>query len=252
MPEQWVEFTLQSARPPQEELSLKYVRSKGNSVNFDAQLLNELIDCGFMCIDAIHNDCNHRYRSWEYCYRVFSEPCDFSRERLDYLALHLAWYLGSWGMLRNSFLQDKDYKIHIPVVEILMDSQWEELRGLSAEKFVESASVDTVINLVGEINSCYQKYAGGIPTNTLLTKIVLGTIGCIPAYDRYFVYAVRKTRVASGTFNKRSLFQLGKFYLEHNDEMEALRLLCPSEIISYPPAKVIDMCFFGYGLKHDN
>jgi len=251
MSEQWVEFTLQSSQKIENRLSMEYVQSKDNAY-IDEALLKELIACGSMCIDAIHRDCNHRYRSWEYCYKVFSEPCSLSRERVDYLALHLAWYLGSWGMLRNSFLQDKDYKIHIPVIEILMDSKWEELRGLSAEKFVKSSSVDTIMELVNEIEGCYQKNAGGTPTNTLLTKILLGTIGCVPAYDRYFTYAVRKTGIASGIFGKKSLIQLGKFYLEYNDEMETLRFSCPSEITSYPPAKVIDMCFFGYGLKHDS
>lgn len=251
MSEQWVEFTLQPAPKLQEKISLKHEQPKNRVLEVDGQLLNELIDCGYMCIDAIHRDCNHRYRSWEYCYKVFSEPCDFSKERVDYLALHLAWYLGSWGMLRNSFLQDKDYKVHVPVVEILMDSKWEALRGLSAENFINPSLADKIMELIDEIANCYQKYAGGTPTDTLLTKIVLGTIGCVPAYDRYFTYAVRKTGIASGIFGKKSLIQLGIFYLKHNDEMEALRRLCPSEIVSYPPAKVIDMCFFGYGLKHD-
>lgn len=250
MSEQWVEFTSQPETNSQKKASLEYVQPRNHDYEVDRELLGELIDCGYMCIDAINSDHNHRYRSWEYCYKAFNEPCDFSGERIDYLSLHLAWYLGSWGMLRNSFLQDKDYKIHIPVVEILMDSKWNKLRGLPAEEFVRPNTVDMIMNLADDIANCYQKYAGESPTNTLLTKIVLGTIGCVPAYDRYFISAVRKTEIASGTFCKRSLLQLGRFYLEHSDEMEALRRSCPSEIVGYPPAKVIDMCFFGYGLKH--
>lgn len=252
MSEQWVEFTSQPTSKPQEKASPEHDQLNNNVHEVDEQLLNELINCGHMCIEAIRSDNNHRYRSWEYCYQAFSEPCDFSRDRIDYLSLHLAWYLGSWGMLRNSFLQDKDYKIHIPVVETLMDPKWKKLHGLPAEKFVQSALIDAIMDLASEIAACYQKYAGGTPTNTLLTKILLGTMGCVPAYDRYFADAVRKTGIASGIFCKHSLSQLGKFYLEHSDEMEALRSLCPSEIVSYPPAKVIDMCFFGYGLKHGN
>ena len=36
---------------------------------------------------------------------------------LDYLSLQLAFYLASWGMYRgSSFLIQKDYRVHIPVV----------------------------------------------------------------------------------------------------------------------------------------
>lgn len=249
MSEQWVEFTVQSISNSQVKAAIEHIQPK-NECSTDRQLLRELIDCGHICIDAIQGDRNHRYRSWEYCYRVFGEIRDFTQERIDYLSLHLAWYLGSWGMLRNSFLQNKDYKIHIPVVEILIDTKWRKLRGLPAEEFMNSDSLDAIINLSNEISNYYTKYAGGTPTNTLLTKIILGTIGCVPAYDRYFIDAVRKTKIASGTFGKTSLFQLGKFYLEYGDELESFRLSCPSEIVNYPPAKVIDMCFWEYGVKH--
>ena len=250
MPQQWVEFTLQPVPNPQVKAELAYIKPTNHKCKPDRQLLKELIECGHICIDTIQEDCNHRYHSWEYCYKAFSEIGDFSKERIDYLSLHLAWYLGSWGMFRNSFLQNKDYKIHIPIVEILIDSKWEKLRGLLAEEFVKSDSLDMIINLADNISNCYKKYAGGVPTDTLLTKIILGTIGYVPAYDRFFIYSLRKTGIASGTFCKKSLFQLGKFYLEYSDDWETFQLSCPSEIINYPPAKVLDICFFEYGVKH--
>lgn len=250
MSEQWVEFTLQSGQTLCQKASAQDVQQK-NTAEADRQLLSELIDCGRSCIDAIRSDRNHRYRSWEYCYRAFIEPCDLSPERIDHLALHLAWYLGSWGMLRNSFLQNKDYKVHIPVVKTVMDPKWDTLRGLPVEKLAAGSSADMILELTSEITDRYQKHAGGTPTDTLLTKILLGTLGCVPAYDRYFKDAVRKTGIAPGIFGKRSLLQLGAFYLAHSDTLEAFRRTCPSEIVDYPPAKVIDMCFFGYGAKHD-
>ncbi len=248
---QWVEFTLQSGQERYHKASALHVRPSNDTAGTDGQLLHKLIDCGRSCIDTIHSDPNHRYRSWEYCYKAFTEPCDLSPERIDHLALHLAWYLGSWGMLRNSFLQNKDYKVHIPIVKILVESKWDTLRGLPAEKLADEDSADMILELISEIASCYQKHAGGAPTDTLLTKIMLGTLGCVPAYDRYFKDAVRRTGVASGTFGKSSLSQLGVFYLSHRDSLEALLRTCPSDTVDYPPAKVIDMCFFGYGAKYD-
>ena len=41
-----------------------------------------------------------------------------------------------------------------------------------------------------------------------------------------------------------------KLYIDHRDEFEALRKHC-IERVEYPAAKVIDMCFFEYGLRND-
>lgn len=239
MDEQWVEF---------ERIGMS---QKASKKSMDADTLDELLACGSMCIDAVIEDPNHRYRSWEHCYKVFNEPFDGSEKQLDYLALHLAWYLASWGMLRNSFLQDKDYKIHKPVVLILLDSRWDSLRGMTADKMVDAAQAAKVMELAELITQTYERYAGGTPTDTLLTKILLGTIGCVPAYDRFFKEAVRKMEVASGMFGAKSIIQLGRFYIENQESMELLHRMCPTENVVYPPAKIIDMCFFGYGMKHD-
>lgn len=101
--------------------------------------------------------------------------------------------------------------------------------------------------------ACTEAYVAsgaGIPTETLLTKILLGTIGCVPAYDRYFKKAVSLTGAASQSCNARSLMALGKLYIDRRDEFEALRRHC-SDRVEYPAAKVIDMCFFEYGFKMD-
>jgi hypothetical protein len=33
------------------------------------------------------------------------------------------------------------------------------------------------------------------PTDTLISKVMLGTLGCIPAYDRYFVDGLKKMKM---------------------------------------------------------
>ena len=46
-------------------------------------------------------DKHGRYMSWRYCYKVFSDNRNIIDEKtIDYLALHLAFYLASWGMYR--------------------------------------------------------------------------------------------------------------------------------------------------------
>ncbi len=53
------------------------------------------------CVE-LKKDENGRYRSWEHCYECFykarEQRDDPDREDLvDYLSLHLAFYLASWG-----------------------------------------------------------------------------------------------------------------------------------------------------------
>ena len=73
--------------------------------------------------NELKDDTDGRYRSWEYCYKVFHDARKQSNVDLDYLSLQLAFYLASWEMYRgSSFLLHKDYKIHVPVIEELLNA----------------------------------------------------------------------------------------------------------------------------------
>lgn len=211
-----------------------------------------LISAGNHFYDSLRTDTHGRYRSWEYCYSVFSsyrEACD--SETLDYLALHLAWYLASWGMLRGgAFLLQKDYKIHLPAVSLLLDPKWDALWSLSQSDLIKGDFAGPVIELSCELTNVYQREAGETPSSTLLTKILLGTIGCTPAYDRYLKWTLRETRAATAIFNEQSLRELGRLYAVQRDHFETLRYRFSSYGVLYPPMKVLDMCFFQYGLEH--
>ena len=121
-------------------------------------------------------DENGRYRSWEHCYSHFIKARESKEVDYDYLSLQLAFYLASWGMYRgSSFLLQKDYKVHIPVVKE------QELKNQLSF--------------------------------TLITKILMGTLGCVPAYDRYFIAGIKNQKVATGNYNIRSVMQLVHFYI---------------------------------------
>lgn len=198
------------------------------------------------------SDPHSRCRSWEYCYEAFqTHRGTDSLEQLDYLALHLAWYLASWGMLRGgTFLLQKNYKIHLPAVQLLMEPRWNSLWTLSRQDLMDGEFAETTTKLAAALRQLYQDTAHEIPTDTLLTKILLGTIGCTPAYDRYLRWALRETRVATSTFGNQSLQQLGHFYAVQWERLEPLRTKYSNRILKYPPMKLLDMCFFQYGLEH--
>ena len=217
----------------------------------DQKKLAEAIQAGYECYDSMKDDPHHRYLSWEYCHEAFRlnrrPQIDAT---IDYLCLHLAWYLASWGMLRNSFLMQKDYKIHADVVRLIYQPEWDDLWDLSPEKLSQEYYADRIMKLSESITEAYVASGAGIPTDTLLTKILLGTVGCVPAYDRYFKKALADTGAAPQVFSAKSIRTRGNLYLDHEDEFEKLRKHCGSRI-EYPAAKILDMCFFEYGFQRD-
>jgi hypothetical protein len=208
--------------------------------------------------EQVTNDPNHRYRSWEHCFRYFQRfrenPAGFD---LDTAALHLGFYLASWGMYRGStFLFWKDYKIHASAVSALIDSTYRALWDTSAIPH----SIDERITLVTELStavaSSYQQNIQFVrgkrrqvtPTKTQITKTLLGTLGCAPACDRYFKDGFR---IAGGKYSEdtgKLLRRVYKFIVENKDELRAVQqTVSERSPIAYPTMKIVDMYFWQIG-----
>ena len=209
----------------------------------------------------------HRYCSWEHCYAQFYEARQNpEKPNVDNLSLHLAFYLASWGMYRgSSFLLQYDYTIHTFVVEEILKQKYDKLLGL------ECNELNTKIKEIYDpFRSKVKKPKGKKDlsqdnpqdiSNILVSKILLGTLGCVPAYDRFFVKAVTnideetKKKVTTRNYNIASLKKLIKFYEEHQERLEELRskFLIENEFnedkktLLYPQMKVLDMGFWKIG-----
>lgn len=185
-----------------------------------------------------------RYRSWEHCYKAFQANRDQS-DRFDLLCLHLAVYLASWGMLRNSFLLDYDYLIHITVVETLTSGRYEKL-------FADAKTAETVPLVMQASEEIRKSYLPNKASDTLVTKILLGVFGCAPAYDQYFRAAARKYKVCSGEWGIASLQQLWDFYQTNYALFENLQCEITFDGGStYPPMKLMDMCLWQIGFDEE-
>lgn len=205
-------------------------------------------------------DSHGRYLSWCHCYSAFkTHRADKDRKTIDFLALHLAFYLASWGMYRgSSFLLQKDYKIHIPVVHVILESRYDSLLGISAQDLCIDANLNLLSDISKRIRNCYAEEQpsckGGTnnATDTLITKILLGTLGCVPAYDRYYMRSVKANKVSSGLYNKASVRSAAEFYCRYLDAFEDLRKEISTNNVEYPPMKLIDMCFWQDGFISAN
>ena len=205
-------------------------------------------------------DENGRYRSWEHCYSHFIKARGSQEIDYDYLSLQLAFYLASWGMYRgSSFLLQKDYKVHIPVVKELLNENYDILAGIDCIGFKD----DSNQKLLQDINSFLEQYYDKIRHKvkgqelknqlsfTLITKILMGTLGCVPAYDRYFIAGIKNQKVATGNYNLKSIMQLVDFYEKNSARFEPVREKMKVEGTPYPQMKMIDMGFWQVGLELD-
>lgn len=210
--------------------------------------------------DTLKKDENGRYRSWEHCYSNFINARDNKNAELDYLSLQLAFYLASWGMYRgSSFLLQKDYKIHIPVVKELLKEEYDPLAGIDCVELKREKNQ----RLLEKTNAFLDEYYSNIRdevknikvrnqlSSTLITKILMGTLGCVPAYDRYFISGIKKQKVASGNYNMKSIGQLVDFYESNIVELENIRKDMKVNGMAYPQMKILDMAFWQIGLDSD-
>lgn len=65
----------------------------------------------------------------------------------------------------------------------------------------------------------------------------MGTLGCVPAYDRYFISGIKNQKVATGNYNIKSLMQLVTFYEKNADRLEPVREKMDVEGMPYPQMK---------------
>ena len=187
--------------------------------------MNEITNNVEKFYQSINSIPDHRYKSWEHCYNFFKKIKDkeIDKEELDLAQLHLAFYLASWGMYRgSSFILQKDYTIFKEIVGIILKKEysilWEIEDNLNkSEDLIEKFSkiykeIENVLIKIKEttknhpdLEGTKKRYLQGNQISyTLIPKILLGPMGCIPAYDRFFMEGLSDEKKIRKNFNKNN------------------------------------------------
>lgn len=190
-----------------------------------------------------------RYASWDHCYNYFRAAFEEGRhstlanpENLQNSCLHLGFYLASWGMYRGkATLLKKSSRGLAEVISIVActsPSVW--------AVDVESYGNETIRELL----SLSQQIRAALPgraTDTLVSKVMLGVFGSVPAFDRFF-------RAGFGSFSLgvASLEKVKTYFDNHKDliadiQPESIDFQGNPTGRLYTQAKVIDMVFFVEG-----
>jgi len=228
---------------------------------------------------------SHRYRSWEYCRNAFiaARGKELNGTVTENLALHLAFYLASWGMYRgSSFLLSLDFSVHKNIVETVMAPKYSDLFDsdtLIKEKRTKYLNLmfgdGNEKGVVQEITDWYNLWHGKVlsspiddPTGelthgtnekdvsaVLVTKVLMGVYGCIPAYDRYVADGL-KTQNINATFGRKAVEELLNKTVDNEIIYEnincARRAIIEkkapaTEAESYTFMKVLDILFWEIG-----
>ncbi len=206
------------------------------------------------------DDPHHRYRSWDHCYLYFQKAHGRKGDfELETAALQLAFYLASWGMYRGSSeLLQKDYRVHISIIEEIIQDTYLPLWNLNYETMTQDCvEIALFFNLINRLRKLYTK-AQISPTDTLVTKVLLGTIVCTPAYDQLLMKGIKVWSQLSGNqhitiparFGHNSYLGLIMFYRQHKqDFLEVQSEIVTQHGISYPIMKLVDMYFWNLGYQ---
>ena len=230
-----------------------------------------------------------RSNSWAQCYthfvdlkRKYDKTKSISSKEIDEACVRLGFYMASWGMYRgSSFLLQNDYKIYNDIVKkIITDHAYDVLWNLDGT-IIRSATYNGFINtvfdplkkLIDEICDELKPYKHHYITKswyadhsilasscsiskTLVTKLILGAIGCYPAIDSFFSEAIGA--VANDLSADQIKCMLRLAYYVKKDIYGKKIIICSSDdnayrhplsLSDYPVMKLIDMYYFTLGME---
>lgn len=207
----------------------------------------------------VRNQQIEREKAWEICYQYFYcarklRSCDY-----DYLSLHLSSYLACWGMFRNSILLKTNYRIHIGAVDLLMRPEYDELCGIKVSNYSpnKEEKLEKLINELRKVYTTVKKDVYKVDSSskcnisdTLISKVLLGTLACVPAYDENVIKGMSTEGIKPLTLSAKSIKciikNLGNFKFENT----GISFADESIEIPYPQMKVVDMYYYQKGKEH--
>lgn len=159
----------------------------------------------------------------------------------------------------SSFLLQKDYKVHIPVVVELLKTPYDCLFGLACSDLRNKDVQEKLSELDAYMTDYYGEIRKSVKetevknrlSTTLITKVLMGTFGCVPAYDKYFIDGIKAQKVSTGNYNLQSLLKLVVFYEKNSTRLEEARQDLKINDLPYPQMKLLDMGFWQIGFEKD-
>ena len=234
------------------------MNDNNKSVNKYAQLVSG-VQGYFNCVAEEENCCKYRTEeeAWVNCYREFNKNSKSSEEDL---AKSLDHYLRAWGMYRNSFINNNP-RVHLSVIRILCNGNYWDLKGINCSGVI--ANKDKIKNLINVVSVEYIKQRSIVKHNKidspispiLVSKVLLGTLGCVPAYDSNFTKGLEACGIRPKTFGINSVVAVAEAFMDYESELVSLGMdneYAGTEFFSYPCMKIIDSGLWYIGKESES
>jgi hypothetical protein len=201
-----------------------------------------------------------RASSFDYCFNYFQDFQDRDATgtladpgHLETSCLQLGYYLASWGMLRGSTaLHNKSYRFFEPAIATIAqepNATW----SIDADGYTDT-TISQLIELRDRLGAALTTTsslhaAARAPTDTLVTKVMLGVFGSVPAFDSFFIRGFRTVTGKRVIFGRPTLAAIGEFCQTSSAAIDAQRVGTLDVATGQPTrrrytwAKVIDMIF---------
>ena len=185
--------------------------------------------------------------------------------------IYLWSFLGSWGMLRGSsvlFKENSPASLR-KVVECIAKTP-KEVWDIDVEQYGNEKCRKQIIELYDSIKLALTEGSSRVdckgnpitplenPSRTLVTKIMMGVFGIVPAFDTFFCDVFGSLYHGkgfhSGNFSHDCLAAIYDFYLQNKQQLDSIKIAVidfdgkPIEGMYYKKAKLIDMYGFTKGV----
>lgn len=212
-----------------------------------------------------------RYASFDFCFNYFQSFHEAGNiaaiahaKNIHLSCLQLGFYLASWGMYRGgTTLLKKSVRYLVPVIEAIANTD-PLLWHIDADQYTDS-NIEHLLGLADRLRGAMKDSM----TRTLVTKIMLGVFGNVPAFDTNFVGGLKfgfnatepkkiggfefKGSELKSSFSSEGLKKISQFYRENATLLDTYRIQTldfktgkPTERL-YTKAKIIDMVFYEEG-----
>lgn len=213
---------------------------------------------------------NDRFATYDFCYGYFQQNKGHlsTPYNMEHSCDVLFSYLASWGMLRGSspLLQCSPAALQ-SLIKYFDKHKDSYIWNLDVDNYTNKHYTKIIIASYNDIrlilmrifkdikSTHYTKFFNhSIPTDTLVTKIMLGVFGVVPALDRYFQQAFHLlySDISFSKFNKDTLTSILNFYCSNQPILDSIEIPVIDfsgklTSLNYKVAKLIDMFGFMYG-----
>ena len=200
-----------------------------------------------------------RYTSFDYCYGYFYKHHKDAKyfalkQNIEKSCLHLGFYLASWGMYRGSTkLLQTSFKVYEPLIKGVIAKQGREAWEIDVCNYEEN--MRRLAKLHNSISKVLNKILNEDPSETLISKIMLGIFGCVPAFDTNVQKGLKRAGESYHKSFEQNISAIERIYMANKAKID--RASNRYRVLNfetgrqstkyYTKTKIIDMVLFELG-----